>query len=49
MPMQPGDVHETSANVDGLIDAVGFQPATPLEEGMKEFVVWYERYYDGQV
>jgi len=47
LPMQPGDVHETSADVGALIDAVGFQPSTPLEQGMKAFVSWYNDYYSG--
>lgn len=47
MPMQPGDVYETSADVDALIDAVGFQPSTPLEQGVKAFVAWYNDYYNG--
>ncbi len=49
MPMQPGDVHETSADVDALMDTVGFQPSTPLEQGMKAFVAWYHDYYHGQL
>ena len=48
MPMQPGDVHETSADVDALIDAVGFQPNTPLEQGIQAFVAWYQDYYNNE-
>jgi UDP-glucuronate 4-epimerase len=43
--MQPGDVPATWADVDGLRDAVGFAPDTPLEEGVPRFVAWYRDYY----
>ena len=45
MPMQPGDVPLTSADVDDLTKDVGFKPMTPLETGIKEFVYWYRNYY----
>lgn len=45
MPMQPGDVRETHASVDGLKEAVGYEPSTPLSEGLKEFISWYREYY----
>ena len=45
MPMQPGDVKATAANVDALRDAVGFAPDTPLATGIKNFVDWYREYY----
>jgi UDP-glucuronate 4-epimerase len=41
LPMQPGDVLETHANVDRLRSAVGFRPETPLSEGLASFVDWY--------
>ena len=44
LPMQPGDVHETCADVDDLIN-IGFKPSTPIEKGIKKFVEWYLRYY----
>ncbi len=44
LPMQPGDVHETCADVDDLID-IGFKPSTPIEKGIKKFVEWYLGYY----
>jgi UDP-glucuronate 4-epimerase len=44
-PIQPGDVPATYADVDALVDAVGFAPATPIEEGIKRFVAWYRHYY----
>ncbi len=45
MGMQDGDVVATYANIDALIEAVGFKPATPLKEGMKKFVDWYKEYH----
>ena len=44
VPMQPGDVVETYADVDDLRAAVGFKPATPIEEGLRRFVAWYRDY-----
>jgi len=45
LPMQPGDVPNTFADVDDLIADVGFKPATPIEEGLARFVAWYRSYY----
>jgi UDP-glucuronate 4-epimerase len=45
LPMQPGDVPATYADVDDLMRDVGFRPSTPLEEGLKKFVEWYKGYY----
>lgn len=45
MPMQPGDVQATSADVASLEAAVGFKPATKLHDGIGEFVRWYREYY----
>jgi UDP-glucuronate 4-epimerase len=45
LPMQPGDVPETFADVSDLIQAVGYAPATPIEEGIARFVAWYKEYY----
>ena len=41
LPMQPGDVPATYADVDDLMRDVGFQPSTPIEEGIARFVDWY--------
>jgi UDP-glucuronate 4-epimerase len=41
LPLQPGDVPETFADVDDLIRDVGFRPATPIEVGIERFVRWY--------
>jgi len=45
LPIQPGDVPETFADVDDLTRDVGFNPATPIEEGVERFVEWYREYY----
>jgi len=45
LPMQPGDVKATYADIDDLFHDVGFKPATPIEEGVKRFVTWYKQYY----
>lgn len=44
-PMQPGDVPATYADVDSLMQDVGFRPDTPLETGIRQFVRWYRQYY----
>jgi len=44
-PMQPGDVYETYADVDDLVNAFGFAPKTSIEEGLKKFWLWYQSYY----
>ncbi|MCP2728364.1 NAD-dependent epimerase [Limnofasciculus baicalensis] len=45
LPMQPGDVPITYADVDDLIRDVGFKPNTPIEVGVERFVNWYRSYY----
>jgi len=45
LPMQPGDVLSTYADVDSLADAVGFKPKTKIEDGIANFVAWYREYY----
>jgi UDP-glucuronate 4-epimerase len=45
MPMQPGDVPATQADVDDLVRDVGFKPATPVETGIGRFIEWYREYY----
>lgn len=45
LPMQPGDVPATYADVDDLVRDVGFKPATPIEEGVRRFVAWYRSFY----
>ena len=48
MPMQPGDVPATYADVDALQEAVGFRPSTPIETGVQNFVDWYREYHGVQ-
>jgi UDP-glucuronate 4-epimerase len=45
LPMQPGDVLATYADIDDLARDVGFSPGTAIEEGMARFVAWYRDYY----
>jgi UDP-glucuronate 4-epimerase len=45
LPMQPGDVPATFANIDDLIQDTGFKPETPLEVGISRFIQWYREYY----
>lgn len=45
MPMQPGDVPATFADIDDLEAAVGFRPSTSIEQGVERFVKWYREYY----
>ncbi len=45
MPMQPGDVYATYADVDDIARDTGFRPSTPIAEGMKKFIEWYRWYY----
>ena len=45
MPMQPGDVPATYANVDDLVKDLDYKPATTLEYGIDKFVRWYRDYY----
>jgi UDP-glucuronate 4-epimerase len=45
LPMQAGDVPATYADVEDLMQAVGFAPKTPIEEGIGKFVDWYRDYY----
>ncbi|HTE41125.1 MAG TPA: NAD-dependent epimerase [Steroidobacteraceae bacterium] len=48
LPLQEGDVPDTYADVQALIDDVGFKPETPVEVGIKNFVDWYLGYYGGK-
>lgn len=45
LPMQPGDVPDTYADVAALVADVGYRPQTPIEEGISRFVAWYKDYY----
>jgi UDP-glucuronate 4-epimerase len=46
LPMQPGDVPATWADVEDLMRDTGFSPSTPLEKGVEKFVSWFREYYD---
>jgi UDP-glucuronate 4-epimerase len=45
LPMQPGDVTGTYADVSDLTRDTGYHPSTPVEEGVKNFIQWYKQYY----
>ncbi len=45
LPLQPGDVPDTYADVDALVKDVDYQPGTPIEEGIGNFVKWYRDFY----
>ncbi|MEH1968345.1 MULTISPECIES: NAD-dependent epimerase [unclassified Nostoc] len=45
LPLQPGDVPVTYADVDDLVKDIGFRPSTPIEVGIERFVAWYCSYY----
>ncbi|MDQ4061207.1 MAG: hypothetical protein M3145_08925, partial [Pseudomonadota bacterium] len=45
LPMQPGDVTATWADIDALQRDTGFEPRTPIEEGVPRFVDWYRGFY----
>lgn len=48
LPMQPGDVLDTSADTAELYRVIGFKPETSVEEGVKRFVEWYKSFYNAQ-
>ena len=45
LPMQPGDVLSTYADVDRLARATGFAPRTTIEDGIARFVAWFRTYH----
>ena len=45
LPLQPGDVPDTYANVSDLVSDLGYKPATSVEDGVANFVAWYRDYY----
>jgi UDP-glucuronate 4-epimerase len=45
MPLQPGDVPETAADIRKSKDMLGFSPKTPIGQGIKKFLTWYREYY----
>ncbi|MEE1066514.1 MAG: NAD-dependent epimerase [Acutalibacteraceae bacterium] len=46
LPMQPGDVYQTYADVTPLVEKFGFKPSTTIEDGLAKFVQWYKSYYN---
>lgn len=46
LPIQKGDVPRTYANVDDLMNDVGYKPSTSLEYGIGQFIEWYKKYYN---
>jgi len=49
LPMQAGDVPITYADIDNLVEDIGFKPQTSIEEGIGRFVMWYKTYYHGSL
>ena len=45
LPMQPGDVRKTYADVDDLVEDMGYRPSTEIETGIQNFIDWYRDYY----
>jgi UDP-glucuronate 4-epimerase len=45
LPMQPGDVYKTYADINSLVEDFDFKPSTPIEIGLDKFVKWYTAYY----
>jgi UDP-glucuronate 4-epimerase len=45
LPMQPGDVPRTEADVTDLVDDLGYKPDTPVKLGIKKFIEWYRQYF----
>jgi len=45
LPMQPGDVPDTYADVSALETDVGYKPTTPVEQGVRQFIEWYKDFY----
>ncbi len=45
LPLQPGDVPDTYADVEALVTDVGYKPNTTIEQGIERFVAWYKEYY----
>ncbi len=46
LPIQPGDVPATYADVTDLVEDLGYKPATPIQEGIDNFVAWYKEFYN---
>ena len=46
LPLQPGDLPETYADVNDLVDQFNYKPSTTVEEGIARFINWYREYYE---
>ena len=46
LPLQPGDVQDTYANVDNLKEKFNYKPSTSVKHGVSQFVKWYKDYYN---
>jgi UDP-glucuronate 4-epimerase len=46
LPLQLGDVPDTYADVQALVDDLDYKPATSIEDGIANFISWYKDYYD---
>jgi UDP-glucuronate 4-epimerase len=46
LPLQPGDVPETYADIQRTTEILGFNPKTPIRKGVREFIRWYKNYYE---
>jgi len=46
LPIQPGDVPMTNADVNDLINDLGYKPNTSVKKGVKEFIKWYRKYFN---
>ena len=49
LPMQPGDVYQTYADVTDLMEDFGFKPSTTIEEGLSKFAEWFKEYYKDSI
>mgnify|MGYP003668764171 CR=1 FL=1 len=49
LPLQPGDVPDTFADIDALIEDVGYRPTTGVRTGIQRFVAWYRSYYQNEL
>ncbi len=49
LPLQAGDVPDTFADTEDLVQDVGYQPDTPIEVGVKKFIDWYLDYYQADI
>ena len=45
LPLQPGDVPDTFADVDDLVKQFNYRPTTSVQDGIQKFVEWYREYY----